>query len=66
VSQSDFSGRLARWAIKLQGFVFDMYHRKGCYNVEPDALSRSLEEDDDIFVPSELRLEVMAGPRIHC
>jgi len=36
------------WAIKPQGFVFDIEHRKGCDNVVPDALSRGFEEDDNI------------------
>ena len=33
------SGRLARWAVKLQQFDFYLEHRKGASNVMPDTLS---------------------------
>lgn len=36
------TGRLARWALKLQQFDFTVIHRKGSQNVIPDALSRSV------------------------
>ncbi|KMQ81811.1 pol polyprotein [Lasius niger] len=48
MNQSDLSGRLARWAIKLQGYSFEIEHRKGTENVVADALSRSFEDVDDI------------------
>lgn len=37
----DPTGRLARWSVKLNQFDFEIIHRKGKFNVVPDALSRS-------------------------
>ncbi|KAH8321978.1 hypothetical protein KR067_013018 [Drosophila pandora] len=53
MTNTDLSGRLARWAIKLQGFVFKIEHRKGSQNVVPDALSRSFEEPTEILAIEE-------------
>lgn len=53
MQQTDLSGRLARWALKLQGFDFVIEHRRGKDNIVPDALSRSFEtviEEVDIEV----------------
>lgn len=36
----DPAGKLARWSVKLNQFSFDLLHRKGKFNVVPDALSR--------------------------
>lgn len=36
------TGRLARWALRLQAFDFDIVHRKGKDHVVPDFLSRSV------------------------
>ncbi|XP_067629120.1 uncharacterized protein [Eurosta solidaginis] len=44
MQQQDLSGRLARWAIKLQGFNFSIEHKKGSENVIADALSRMYED----------------------
>lgn len=38
----DPTGRLARWAIRLQQYSFDLVHRKGKEHVVPDMLSRSV------------------------
>lgn len=35
------TGRLARWSVRLSQYSYDIKHRKGKYNVVPDALSRA-------------------------
>lgn len=43
--QKDLNGRLARWALKLQGYSFNIEHRSGKDNLVPDALSRNIDEN---------------------
>lgn len=38
------TGRLARWAVRLQQFDFEIIHRKGKDHVVPDLLSRTVPE----------------------
>lgn len=45
----DPHGRLARWAMKLQQFNYEIVHRKGKDNTVPDALSRSIPEEINII-----------------
>lgn len=42
----DPQGRLARWALRLQPYDFELIHRKGKENVVPDLLSRAFAEPD--------------------
>ena len=41
------SGRLAKWALQLQQWDFEIVHRKGAMHHAPDALSR-LEESEEL------------------
>lgn len=46
------AGRLARWAVKLQQYDYEIIHRKGREHVVPDALSRSVPIVDFLQAPS--------------
>lgn len=41
-SIKDPVGRIARWAVRLQQYNFDIVHRSGRENIVPDTLSRSV------------------------
>lgn len=43
----DPQGRLARWALRLQPYDFQLIHRKGKENIVPDLLSRSTIPEND-------------------
>jgi len=36
MSNHDLNSRLARWALALQRYSFDIEHRKGSLNIVPD------------------------------
>lgn len=55
--QPNLKGRLARWALKLQGYRFSISHRKGKEHVVPDALSRMHE--------AELSALEVIGPEVN-
>lgn len=46
------TGRLARWAVRLQQYDFEIIHRKGKEHLVPDVLSRSVPEIDIISIDS--------------
>lgn len=56
MGQKDLTGRLARWSLKLQGFNFNIIHRKGSANVVADTLSRMdvAELDPVVCIPVDL------------
>lgn len=47
----DPTGRLCRWALRLQPYNFDLVHRKGSQMVVADALSRSMDSIDVLGFP---------------
>lgn len=49
----DPTGRLARWALRLQQYDFQILHRKGSLHVVPDALSRAIDLVDTSEKPME-------------
>lgn len=46
----DPTGRLSRWALRMQQFDFTLSHRKGKLNVVPDALSRILNTEESMLI----------------
>lgn len=54
----DPTGKLARWSVKLQQFDFDLRHRKGKFNVVPDALSRSPLDSEVNVVEDNIALAI--------
>lgn len=46
------TGRLARWALELQAYPFELEHRSGKLNDVPDALSRMYEDDAEVVIAS--------------
>lgn len=66
----DPTGRVGRWALKLQAYDFDLIHRKGKFMIVADALSRAVEtldvqlftQDDSDEWYSNLKKNVLNSP----
>ena len=51
-TMKDPKGRLARWALRMQGFNYEIGYRPGALNHVPDMLSRNpVNLNDDDFLP---------------
>lgn len=61
-SIKDPVGRIARWAVRLQQYDFEIIHRKGKDNVVPDTLSRSVPAIDVIDNHQTSNIDVDASP----
>ncbi|CAB0038506.1 unnamed protein product [Trichogramma brassicae] len=46
----DPTGRLARWALEMQQWEFEIVHRRGKVHELPDALSRAYEANEEVCV----------------
>lgn len=66
------TGKLARWALRLQQYSFELAHRKGKLNVVPDALSRiqvdelpvaDIETDSEDPWYNNLRKKITTSPQ---
>lgn len=63
----DPTGRLGRWALRLQAYDFNLVHRKGQENVVPDLLSRSTPPARDCqSQPSEENQETSSETPLQC
>ncbi|XP_070066970.1 uncharacterized protein [Drosophila virilis] len=58
------SGRIARWALELQQFQFDVHYRRGKLNVVADALSRNPLETSQQAVAAEAPCKWVARMRV--
>ncbi|KMQ86252.1 reverse ribonuclease integrase, partial [Lasius niger] len=56
------TGRLARWALELLEYDYEIIHRKGALHHVPDALSRSYEGEVEINATVSVAAEVLDIP----
>lgn len=61
-TKTDLAGRLARWAMELQAYKFEITHRPGKSNNNADALTR-LETEDET---KEKCLFIKLAPELQC
>ena len=59
---SDPTGRLARWSIYLQGYQFEIKHRKGVLHSNADVLSRPPIENNHMEMVSYLNTVTLIDP----
>ena len=55
------NGRLARWAMRLQPYSFNIRYRPGPLNVNADVLSRVFEDEEEEKSSSHLALRTRRG-----
>ncbi|XP_029163431.1 uncharacterized protein LOC114934886 [Nylanderia fulva] len=55
------TGRLARWALELLEYDYEIIHRKGALHHVPDALSRMFEGDTEIPIVAAVDVEENAN-----
>ncbi|KMQ92870.1 reverse ribonuclease integrase [Lasius niger] len=55
------TGRLARWALELLEYDYEIVHRKGALHHVPDALSRMFESDIEVPQIAAVEAEVIAN-----
>ena len=63
MDQKRSTGRLARWAMEIQGYQFDMIHRPGKNNEVADALSRRVYSENDKQVEDTVVASLSSGSK---
>ena len=60
-SANHTNGRLARWALRLQPFMFDIRYHPGPHNVNADAFSRLAMDDEHLLPGPSVKTKVGGG-----
>ncbi|XP_070154043.1 uncharacterized protein [Polyergus mexicanus] len=55
------TGRLARWALELLEYDYEIVHRKGALHHVPDALSRMYESDTEVKIIVAVEANIIAN-----
>jgi hypothetical protein len=61
ISIKDVNGRLARWAMYLQSYQFKIIHRAGKNHSNADALSRMVQQTEQVNSVDSLQIQSNAG-----